>query len=144
LQLVVASLRKETPVVTGKQANPTKQESKSMWHTHDVPAREASRKMPLPSPQPTHPYNPACPPTFLYVSHKSRADRTRLGDTGLVFIGPSGVQVSEFGLNKKEEKEVRAGSTRMPGKIMTSGMGNHKVLFNSVCHVVHMLRFPIQ
>jgi hypothetical protein len=45
-------------------------------------------------------------------SHKSRADRTRLGDTGLVLIGPSGVQVSEFGLNKKEGKEVRAGNAR--------------------------------
>jgi hypothetical protein len=77
-------------------------------------------------------------------SHKSRADRTRLGDTGLVLIGPSGMQVSEFGLNKKEGKEVRAGNTRMPGKIMTSGMGNHKVLFDSVCDAVHMLRFPLQ
>jgi hypothetical protein len=77
-------------------------------------------------------------------SHKSRADRTRLGHTGLVLIGPSGVQVSKFGLNKKEGKEVRAGSTRMPGKIMMSRMGNHKVLFNSICDAVHTLRFPIQ
>jgi hypothetical protein len=77
-------------------------------------------------------------------SHKSRADRTRLGDTGLILIGPTGVQVSEFGLNKKEGKEVRAGSIRMLGKIMTSGMGNHKVLFNSVCDAVYTLRFPIQ
>jgi hypothetical protein len=38
-------------------------------------------------------------------SHKSRANRTRLGDTALVFIEPVKVLVSGFGLNKKKRRE---------------------------------------
>jgi hypothetical protein len=40
-------------------------------------------------------------------SHKSHADRTRLGDSRLLLIESSGCKFFRFGLNFEEGKEVR-------------------------------------
>jgi hypothetical protein len=53
---------------------------------------------------------------------RSRADPTRLDSTGLIFIGPSGVLVPEFGLNKKGGKRGKCGNNTW--KTQTSRMGN--------------------
>jgi hypothetical protein len=54
-------------------------------------------------------------------SHKSRADRTRLDGTGLILIGPSGVQVSEFGLKKKRREKSKVRQSHMENPNVSYG-----------------------